>query len=415
MMPDLARIQAKLARIKAQQQQGLVAQPEERRPPKPEVPGSNPGEPATSVQGGTAGAVRTTASGNQGGAAPSPPLLLKDSIRALRGLPVAVIDFETTDADPSEARVVEVAVVHIDSLGDSEPYVAYRSLVNPGVGIPKGAQDVHGISDEDVADAPTWPEVVPHIAAACSGRAMLAYNAAYEHRVILGEQGRHDHPLAWGLPWGHWLDLLIWVRHVDKYEKGKSLGDAARRRGVLVEAHGAAGDTMTTAMLTALALKDLARGKARISKEALKTVSAFLAWQRIAALGQERDLTAYFAERGRATPPDNPWHDLEGEAPPPWKAPPPATKCESCDAPVVWGVTKAGRRIILDPPELDILVTARHPKGATRRVIIDAAGNMVTGWFFASDPQQAAEGERWVRGREAHFASCPHADKHRRL
>ena len=88
------------------------------------------------------------------GAGPLPPL---DLGRPLRGCPVAVIDVETTGIDPREARIVEIAVVTVDALGESEPVVAYHQRVRPDIPIPPDATKVHGISDADVAGCLPWP------------------------------------------------------------------------------------------------------------------------------------------------------------------------------------------------------------------------------------------------------------------
>src|SRR6266508_989847 len=76
--------------------------------------------------------------------------------RAMREPGAAVIlDTETTDLD---GYVVELAVIDA-ATGDT----LLNTLVNPGEPISDGARWVHGITDEQVADAPPWADVLPKL------------------------------------------------------------------------------------------------------------------------------------------------------------------------------------------------------------------------------------------------------------
>lgn len=70
--------------------------------------------------------------------------------------PLVCFDLETTGVDPASDRIVEVSVLRIDPDGTR----AMRTRrINPERPIPAGATAVHGIRDEDVADAPTFCQV----------------------------------------------------------------------------------------------------------------------------------------------------------------------------------------------------------------------------------------------------------------
>ena len=62
------------------------------------------------------------------------------------------LDLETTSADITSARIVQIAF----AIDNEEPR---KRLINPGVPIPAEATAVHGITDEMVADAPTFRQV----------------------------------------------------------------------------------------------------------------------------------------------------------------------------------------------------------------------------------------------------------------
>lgn len=74
--------------------------------------------------------------------------------------PLAVFDLETTGTDPVTDRVVEIAVLKLQPDGTEE---LFESRVNPRRPIPFSATAVHGITDADVRDAPTFAEIAPNL------------------------------------------------------------------------------------------------------------------------------------------------------------------------------------------------------------------------------------------------------------
>lgn len=74
--------------------------------------------------------------------------------------PLAFIDLETTGISLSNDRIVEIAIVRINTDGQKQ---VKRRLINPEMPIPKASSDVHGINDEMVKDAPTFKQVVNEI------------------------------------------------------------------------------------------------------------------------------------------------------------------------------------------------------------------------------------------------------------
>ena len=74
--------------------------------------------------------------------------------------PLAFFDLETTGINITSDRIVEIAIVKI--MPDATKSVK-RKLINPGMPIPAGASEVHGITDEMVKDAPTFKQVANEI------------------------------------------------------------------------------------------------------------------------------------------------------------------------------------------------------------------------------------------------------------
>ena len=76
-------------------------------------------------------------------------------VAALRG-PVACVDLETTGGTAVQHRIIEVGIVLLE---DGVVVEEWSSLVNPGVRIPASIQDFTGISNDMVADAPTFADL----------------------------------------------------------------------------------------------------------------------------------------------------------------------------------------------------------------------------------------------------------------
>ena len=70
--------------------------------------------------------------------------------------PIIFFDLETTGVDTAKDRIVEISMAKI--MPDGEEIVKTRKL-NPEMHIPEEATAIHGITDEDVKDCPTFAQV----------------------------------------------------------------------------------------------------------------------------------------------------------------------------------------------------------------------------------------------------------------
>jgi DNA polymerase III epsilon subunit-like protein len=236
------------------------------------------------------------------------PCLPLSSETPLRGAPVAVLDFETTGIEPGHRHPVQVAICPL-SLGD-EPGETWQSLIRPPVPIPPEAAAIHGITDERVADAPTWAEVEPEVLRRLDGRVLCAYNLPFDWAVLC--EAMADGPRAAEAPPFGGLDPLVWAKLTDKYEKGKRLEDVAGRRGIHFAAHDAAADVGATARLLGLLLRQLALDR-HLRRPALDRLDHFWRWQLWAALVQEREYRDWRLRKGDGEPQLS-WHPAAGTA-----------------------------------------------------------------------------------------------------
>jgi DNA polymerase-3 subunit epsilon len=75
--------------------------------------------------------------------------------------PLAFFDLETTGLNICKDRIIEISILKIDEHG--EMHTKTRRL-NPTIPIPPDSTAVHGITDEDVIDLPTFKRVAKSLA-----------------------------------------------------------------------------------------------------------------------------------------------------------------------------------------------------------------------------------------------------------
>lgn len=89
---------------------------------------------------------------------------------------VVILDTETTGLYDSE--ICEVSVIDLDG------NVIFDSLVKPKNPIPREVKAIHGISDEMVADKPSWPETWESLYPLIKDKIVLIYNSEFDVRLM---------------------------------------------------------------------------------------------------------------------------------------------------------------------------------------------------------------------------------------
>jgi DNA polymerase-3 subunit epsilon len=99
--------------------------------------------------------------------------------------PFAVLDFETNALEPGHnaktgaiGRVLEVAILTLDA--DLNLVDCWDTLINPGPGIGVGATHIHGITEDDLVDAPDFETVADDIYSRLTDRVVVAHNARFD-------------------------------------------------------------------------------------------------------------------------------------------------------------------------------------------------------------------------------------------
>lgn len=161
---------------------------------------------------------------------------------------LAVFDLETTGIDVETSRIVSATVAVLDEAGAVVERVDW--LLNPGIEIPAGATNVHGITTEHAAEngrgaAEGVAEIVSALRAHLArGLPVVAYNAPYDLTLLNRESLRYGiAPLLSPSPV---IDPLVIDKAVDRYRKGKrTLAVTSAFYGVVLDdAHDSGSDAI---------------------------------------------------------------------------------------------------------------------------------------------------------------------------
>ncbi|MFZ3556190.1 MULTISPECIES: 3'-5' exonuclease [unclassified Streptomyces] len=224
--------------------------------------------------------------------------------------PLAAFDTETTGVDVENDRIVSAAVVVQDAAG-TRPRVT-RWLVNPGVPVPPGATEVHGLTEEHLQRNGRWPapvmeEVGRALAEqAAAGRPLVVMNAPFDLTLLDRELKRHRNSAL-----SHYLetaslcviDPRVLDKHLDRYRKGRrTLTDLCEHYEVeLAGAHDAGADAQASLDVVRAVGRRFASRLERLSPAELHTLQAV--WH----AAQARGLQAWFARSGNPEVVDPAW------------------------------------------------------------------------------------------------------------
>ena len=135
-----------------------------------------------------------------------------------------VLDTETTGFDPEDGhRIVEIGCVEI--VNQIPTGNVYHQYINPARDMPTEAYDVHGISEEFLADKPLFAEIVKDFIDFVGTDKMVIHNAEFDMRFINWELRKCGLP---ALPDSQAVDTLAIARR--KFPGSPASLDALCRR-----------------------------------------------------------------------------------------------------------------------------------------------------------------------------------------
>ncbi len=99
--------------------------------------------------------------------------------------PILFFDIESTGLNVATDRIVEISALKLMPNGDQE---IKTRRINPTIPISPEAQKIHGISNEDVADCPTFKELAKSLANWMAGCDFAGYNSTRFDVPMLAEE-----------------------------------------------------------------------------------------------------------------------------------------------------------------------------------------------------------------------------------
>jgi DNA polymerase-3 subunit epsilon len=146
-----------------------------------------------------------------------------------------LLDLETTGGNAVRDHITEIAAVRFEH---GQEVARWSTLVNPGVAISSFIEQLTGISNAMVADAPSFDEVAPQLLKLLDGAVLVAHNVRFDHGFLLNELARVDVTLRIKTLCTVRLSRLLYPG-----VKGHGLDAIMQRHGITTEArHRAMGD-----------------------------------------------------------------------------------------------------------------------------------------------------------------------------
>ncbi len=154
--------------------------------------------------------------------------------------PIAFFDLETTGVDVSKDRIVEIAILKVNPNQSTE---TKTMRINPEIPIPKEASKIHGITDDDVKDAPAFKQVAKDIAKFIEGCDLAGYNSNQFDIPLLAEEFLRAN-VDFNIKNRRFVDVQVIFHKMEQRTLSAAYKFYCKKD--LEGAHGAAADTMAT-------------------------------------------------------------------------------------------------------------------------------------------------------------------------
>ncbi len=99
--------------------------------------------------------------------------------------PLVFFDLETTGINITKDRIVEISLLKVHPNGKEE---IKSRLINPEMPIPAQPTAIHGITDDDVKDSPTFKQVAKSLADMLEGCDLAGFNSSRFDVPMLSEE-----------------------------------------------------------------------------------------------------------------------------------------------------------------------------------------------------------------------------------
>ena len=202
---------------------------------------------------------------------------------AIKDCSFTVLDTELTGLNPKADEIVSIGAVKIRFLS-IEPENIFYAEVKPKQ-LPKACTLIHGISPDQVREAPQLEEVMPELLSFVGHDHLVGHNIGLDMAFLNRACKRHlgvklDNPCIDTLRLARVYSEQQWQNYFDRYDLQLSLqlNDLAQKYGLPQFAgHNAFQDALQTAYLFLFLLKKLSNGQIKTLKQ-LYCAGKRLAW-----------------------------------------------------------------------------------------------------------------------------------------
>ena len=154
--------------------------------------------------------------------------------------PICFFDLETTGINVAKDRIVEIAILKVFPNGNKE---SKTWLVNPEMKIPKEVIAVHGITDEKVANEPTFKQLANEIYTLIKDSDLGGFNSdRFDIPLLAEEMLRAD--IDFDMKNRRSVDVQTIFHKMEKRTLGAAYKFYCDKE--LIDAHAAAADTLAT-------------------------------------------------------------------------------------------------------------------------------------------------------------------------
>ena len=165
-----------------------------------------------------------------------------------------LLDTETTGLDDHD-EVIQLAIINMQG------HVLLSTLIRPTVPVGTEARAIHGITDEVLAQAPSFSDLYETIAVLLGNRSVLAYHADFDRRILAQTCAKYGLPPVEVAAWDCVMEqyAIFWgERSKAGHYKPQSLSTACMQQGIDVHGHHDAVQDclLTLALIKAVAVAD---------------------------------------------------------------------------------------------------------------------------------------------------------------
>lgn len=155
-------------------------------------------------------------------------------------IPLCFFDLETTGINITQDRILEIAIIKVLPSGE---VIRKSNVVNPTIPIPAESTAIHGISEADVKDKPTFKEVAKDYAKFFEGADLAGFNILKFDVPMLVEEF-----LRAGVDFDYSRKKLIDAQKIFHLMEKRSLSAAFKFYcgKDMIDAHSAEADTQAT-------------------------------------------------------------------------------------------------------------------------------------------------------------------------